>query len=302
MKVLVTGLPHFAPRIARFLSAETNGSARFVPIDTATRRGRLRFFLELPTADTVLRYWGTVSESRALELALRLGKHVVQFWAGTDVLWAQEAFGAGAVSQPFVHECIHLCESPWTRDELAELGVSADVVPLSPTEDAVPADAIRDPQTFRVLAYVGQDREEFYRLPDLVRLAGELPEVRFSVTGLAATDALLPSNLELLGWLDDPTPLYRACATLVRLPVHDGYSFSVREALTWGRHVVSSYPYPHCRHAPDYETLRSHVVALKTSFDRGELRANREGREFVLREFEPGTVARQLVRYLEPPR
>jgi hypothetical protein len=299
MKVLLTGLPYFAHRSARYLTEYSPASDRFIPVDLKTGRGQARFLLEVPSADAVFCHWGTLIRSRALELAFRLRKRVVQFWMGTDVLDALEVAESGAAYPPYIHDCVHVCEGPWTRDELATIGVRAEVAPLAPMTSIAPdASEISAPASFSVLGYVGRDREDFYGLPQYIRLAEDFADVPFTIAGIDSAPVALPPNLQLLGWTDEEFRLYRDCAAYVRIPEHDGYSYSVREALTWGRHVVTSYPYPHCLYASDYESLRAHVDTLKTRFDGGGLDPNLEGRDFVLREFDNGTVVRGLRRTL----
>lgn len=300
MNVVALGLPRFSTLAVQFLEARAGASSRFVAVDPATRGEKLRCLLRIARADTVLCFWGVVSRSdnraRLLQIALRLRKRVVQLWMGTDVL---EAARVQDVYPPFVERCIHLCEAEWTRDELRELGIEALVVPRFPF--AKPTPALEDttmPAGFRVLAYVAAGREDFYRLADLVRLAEECPTVPFSVSGIDRWEDPLPPNVRLLGWVADLDPFFARATVFVRIPRHDGFSYSVREALAWGRHVVASYPYRECRHAPDYASLRDHVTTLKQLFDAGELGTNRPGREYVLREFDADRVYAQLAPYL----
>jgi glycosyltransferase involved in cell wall biosynthesis len=299
VKAIMIGLPHFSRQAADFLREHGESSDRFVVIDTSTRRGKARYLFELPTADTVFTLWGTLNYSRVLELALQLHTRVVQFWVGSDVLAAIAASRAGAVSGQLVEDCIHLCESTWTRDELATVGVRAEIAPLPPFGATVPpSESILPPEQFSILGYVGKGSESFYRLPDFVRLAADFPDIPVRIAGIDSAGDTLPPNVELLGWTDDVSGLYDSCAVYVRIPEHDGYSFSVREALACGKHVVASYPYPHCREARTYEALRAEVAALKARFDRQELEPNWDGREFVLRKYEDARVARTLARVL----
>lgn len=299
MKVLLTGVPFFAQKTARFLSARGDSADRFTAVDTSTRSGQLRFLRELPAADAVFSHWGTLARARVLEVALGLRKHVVQYWIGTDVLIAQESVRTGTALRRYVERCRHVCEAPWTQDELAGVGVHADVVDVAPMGSIAPGrEAERDPADLSVLGYVGRGRENFYRLDDFVRLARDFPELDFRVAGTDGNGMNVPDNLELVGWNDDPAELYRDCSVFVRIPEHDGYSSSVREALAWGRHVIASYPYPHCRHAPDYASLRAGLESLQTQFEAGELRANRAGRDFVVDQFGDEKVARGLRRLL----
>lgn len=291
MNVLLIGLPHFTRRTARFLDEHSPRRDRFVAVDTSTPSGKARFLLELPRVDTVFSHWATLTRSRALELSLRLRKRVVQCWAGSDVLDAISARESGAASSALAHDCVHLCEAEWTREELKGAGVAAEVLPIAPMGSVAPAGAPVDPPaTFSVLAYVGEGREDFYGLPKLVRLAEDFPHVRVRIAGIGPGSKGLPPNVEPLGWVEDMSALYRECALFVRIPEHDGCSFAVREALAWGRHVIASYPYRHCLHATDYEALRGNVRELAARYDDGRLGSNVKGREFVLSEYADARV------------
>jgi hypothetical protein len=257
--------------------------------------------LEIGSADAVLVNWGTLIRSRAFDLAFRLRKRVVQYWVGTDVLDALEVVQRGMAHPPYLEHCVHICEAAWTQEELSRIGIRAEVMPVGGMSSIAPnATELSEPREFSILGYVGQERPDFYGLPSFIALAEAFPDVPFTLAGIASAPVPLPPNLQLLGWSDGEFRLYRDCAVFVRIPEHDGSSYSVREALTWERHVVASYPYPHCRHAPDYETLQAHVDDLRTQFASGRLAPNRDGREFVLREFDDRKVAEGLRRVLKP--
>jgi hypothetical protein len=299
VNVLVTGIPFFALKTARLLAAHANGSDRFRALDTSTRGGQARFLAALPAADAVFCHWGTLARARTLELALALHKRVVQYWLGTDVLFAADAARSGSALARYAGGCAHVCESSWTRDELAAIGVHAKVLPVAPMGSIAPEDeATREPGAFTVLGYVGRGREDFYRLDAFRHLARDFPELTFRIAGTDGAGRPAPSNVELLGWADDVSDLYRDCAVFVRIPEHDGYSSSVREALAWGRHVIASYPYRYCRHVTDYASLRAELHTLQRRFEAGRLRSNERGRNFVLREFDDDKVASGLRRLL----
>lgn len=295
MKLVLIGLPLYTRRIARLLSARGGRSSRFVSLDVTTPAGKARFLAEAPTADAVLTHWGTLRRSRALDLALRLGKHVVQCWAGSDVLDAARVSREGAAVSAYRDRCTHLCEAPWIKDELEQIGVRAEVAAIMPIDSVTPAAVVDEEMPFSVLSRVGAGSEHFYGLPHLIRLASDFPEVPVRVVGTSHAGCDVPANLDLVGWVDDMAPVYRSSGVFVRIPVHDGLSVAVREALAWGRHVVYRYRYPHCLQAGDYDSLRSHVKGLKDRFDAGALRPNVAGREFVLSEFADAKVFDELM-------
>lgn len=300
MRFALTGLTRFNQRTAAFLARHGSSDDSFIVFDRSTRLGKLRFLAELPRTVVIFAYWGTVNHSRALELANHLGKRVVQFWAGTDVLDAERAVKAGLLYRPLTDRCIHLCESEWTRDELAAFGIRAHVVPLAPLTSFPEASALTMPDTFSVLAYVGQAREDFYGLPKILQIARHFPTVPFRICGNdgSSLSHACPPNVTFLGWTEDIASLYDESAVFLRIPEHDGCSFSIREALAWGRYVIASYPYAHCLVAREDEVIASHLGSLKRAFDAGSLPPNRGGRDFVVTEYDEARVAEQLCPFL----
>ena len=117
----------------------------------------------------------------------------------------------------------------------------------------------------------------------------------FRVVGSSGVEGA-PKNIEFLGWVDSERleDLYREAAVYVRLPEHDGCSYSVREALSWARPVIASYPYPHAIHASNSDAASQHLRLLKERFDDGRFQPNLEGRDYVKTEYAPDRVARLL--------
>ena len=296
MKVVLTGLTHFNRRTAAFLARHGAPDDVFVVLDTTTRAGKLRFLAELARADVIFAYWGTLRHSRALDLALRMRKRVLLFWAGTDVFDALAAAEAGQVFEPLLDGCIHLCESEWLREELSTAGVSARVVPLAPLVGPPGPSAIELPRTFSVVAYAGTPREDFYRLPEVIRLARTFPDVPFTICGTDGSSVGVepPPNVAFVGWIDDVASLYREATVFLRIPEHDGCSFSVREALAWGRHVIASYPYAHCLVGAEHARLVEHLRGLERLHREGALEPNWAGRDYVLEEYDEARVYTRL--------
>ena len=62
----------------------------------------------------------------------------------------------GTAIRRYADRCRHICEGPWTRDELAEVGIQADFVAVRPMGSIAPEDeATHDPTELSVLGYVG---------------------------------------------------------------------------------------------------------------------------------------------------
>ena len=294
-KVVLNGQIHFTRLAAEFLSSHTRD--RFKPIDYRPfgRRNAAKYLVEIATARTVASFWGAVTVddpfSRAMVLARGLGKPLVFMWMGTDVLWARER----PHNEDLENGARHYCEAPWTRRELAEIGIEASLLPRPPMTRLPDITNVAPPETFSVLAYLGAGREPFYGYETIELLAREHQDVTFKIVGSSGVEGA-PGNLQFLGRIAEERlgRLYSECAVFIRLPEHDGFSYSVREALAWGRTVIASYPYPHALHAPDAGAASDHLRVLREAFERGRFAANAAGREYIEIEYAPARVAHLL--------
>lgn len=286
--ILMRGLPHFVGMLAPVLSGE---DLRFEPSRERRDFFTLRQFLR---AHAVYYISGSATRSRLASLALLLRKPVIMHWVGTDVLNALADHAADKLSPHLVRSCVHWTEVPWTAQELASVGIQAAVVPL--TSAVFPATLPPLPPEFRILTYFGA-RPQFYGFDHLCRLAEDFPDVPVHVVGdcgLRQQD--VPINMKLLGRLENMHEQYAQCSVYVRMTKHDGLSFMVLEALSYGRHVVWTYPFEGVLWANDYGTLRRHVERLLHVHEGGELRLNTTGQDFVRREYDPEKVAANLRR------
>ena len=180
-------------------------------------------------------------------LARILGKRTINHWVGTDVLMALEDRRMRKMARraaPFIS--LHLTVAPWLVEELATAGIRAGLIPLV---TPVRYELRRGPAPAGVLAYLPDDRADFYGGPIVYSAARQLPEIPFAV--LAGTQARQPAipNVRYAGWVDDVAPLYEQYPILLRVARHDGLPKMVLEALAFGNQVIFEYPLEGCRHA-----------------------------------------------------
>jgi hypothetical protein len=176
-----------------------------------------------------------------------MGKRTVNHWVGTDVLLALEderhrkmARGAARFIQH------HLAFAPWLAGELETLGISAGVAPFT---TPVRFEQRPAPGKPGVLAYLPDDRAEFYGAEIMRGVARQLPDVPFGIAaGTAERQPPIP-NVTYLGWIDDMRPFYERYPILLRVARHDGLPKMVLEALAYGNQVVFEYEVPGCHHA-----------------------------------------------------
>ncbi len=183
---------------------------------------------------------------RYLFTRLRGGKTVCH-WAGTDVLRILQRPFYRWWFQAVIRHCIdcHLVVSENLAEELATLGIQTQLIPL--VSNLMPGETVPLPDTFSILAYLPAGRGDFYGGPIVYTLAAQHPEWQVYIVGRDPTpEGKALSNVVELGPDADMCKVYPRITVLVRPTFHDGLPRMVLEALSWGRYVVFSRPFPHC--------------------------------------------------------
>ena len=154
-----------------------------------------------------------------------------------------------------------LCEADFTQNELRELGIEAEIVPIPPAKlyEVVPL-----PKEFTVACYQPQMNASFYRPNEMIEIAKKMPEVKFKFFGnpnKVGKDPALPQNIEFCGYVSDMENFIKDCSAIMRFPVHDGLPISVLEFILAGRYSVQSVPIQHTHYIPNFN-VDSAVEAL----------------------------------------
>jgi len=298
MKVLIIGLPYFAKKVANSLT-ESDNKNQYLFFNTYEGKfDKLRFLCNLLSADVVYSIGGAIAGSKAINLALYLRKRVVMHWTGTDVLNAVSDFRCGKVNKRFIAEISHFCEAPWFLNELEVIGIKANILRIIGFKMAT-EEFSEFPSKFSVFSYVGKGREKFYGIDEIIQLANDFPDVEVKLAGISRYATPIPKNLKLLGWVDDMNAQYKDCVLFLRLPKHDGLSYSVREALVNGRYVGYSYKMAHTLYTPSYSKLKEIVLELKKQHEQGFLKVNAAGSIYVKENYSEDVVNLTLSKKLE---
>ena len=222
-------------------------------------------------------------------LSRAMGKRTVNHWAGTDVLLAlqDERHRRMALrSARFIQR--HLSFAPWLSDELKTIGILAEVIPYT-TPVRYELRATRG--TPGVLAYLPDERAEFYGAEIVRAVAQQLPHLPFGiVAGTAGRQPALP-NVEYLGWTGDMRPLYERYPILLRVARHDGLPKMVLEALACGNQVIFEYDFPGCRRATNAAEALATVNAILAE----GCPINTAGSEIARERYGIDQLARQLL-------
>jgi len=284
MKVLLHGLKYFCKKLPEAFQSD-GCDIRFHPADSAG--SLLALMRDLRRADLLFVWGARISMGRVL-LAARVfsKKNVILYWCGSDVLLAQTEHAKGMVS-PWLANKTHWAGAPWLAQEICELGMPCEYVPITwvpKIEDVPPL-----PERFSVLVYMPRVRlGELYGLARILEVARSLPHISFELLGLIEGDIPdFPPNLKIFGRIQekDMAEFYRRATVYWRPVSHDGLSFMSLEALSYGRHVVWTYSFPHCLEAKNASQDKAAIEKLYECHQEKRLPLNRSGIEMVRRDF-----------------
>ncbi|HWQ52169.1 MAG TPA: hypothetical protein VN442_00700 [Bryobacteraceae bacterium] len=225
------------------------------------------------------------------------------YWIGTDVLNTTRDFAAGKLRRAFFDSSVadlHIADAPWLVDELAATGVRATFIHL-PGSSSCASEVVPLGPTFRVLTYIPESRYRFYGGETIFEAASRLPFIQFDVVAGQGcwTSAPLP-NLHFHGWQENMERFYRNACVVLRLVEHDSIGSTVQEGLSFARHVLYSYPFPHTTHIAfgDVERLVEALQKLFHLHQTGRLGPNVSGWAYATHEFDEARDARVLVSLL----
>ncbi|HEY0704016.1 MAG TPA: glycosyltransferase [Candidatus Acidoferrales bacterium] len=267
--------------------------------------GLAGFANDLRRSDLIYVWGGRVSLGKFLSAARLLNKKkLVMLWAGSDVFYAREQTAAGKMD-PWIREKIHWAVSPWIAEEVRALGLPCEHVQVSfahPVAKPAPL-----PGKFSVLVYIpGVTKGNLYGWDRVLEVAKRMRSIEFVVVGIEDDIfPVAPSNVKFHGRIADLTGFFQRASAVWRPVRHDGLSFMVLEALAHGRHVVYTYPFPACRHAPDNDSACAEIQRLAEAHAAGTLELNTEGMRLIASEYRPDKVRAEILgrwqRILEEP-
>lgn len=289
--VLVIGNVFFGRQMIQAIAARSN-SFRFIAIDTKKKLDVIRYLYHLPRADLVFSVSATLQGGRALKAAVLCQKPVLQEFIGCDTTQAVKDKAAGKVDWKLLRLSTFFAGAPWLSDELASANIKAEFA--SDFVRGIPDHPTPLPTRFSVLTYVGAYDEELYGMDWIVACAEALPEISFRVAGISASRFAVPENITFLGWTEKMESEIRNCTVFLRLTRHDGMGHTVLEALGLGRWVIRTNEMPGTFHVTNELTVIELLRDLADKFNRGELKENHEGHQYVQTHFNRDKVTEKL--------
>ena len=296
-RVLVHGLPYFGSGFARVMSGK-GWEFTFYPDRGIANLAGLAW--ALTQCDIAYQIGGRVTAGKFLCAAKLLNKkQIVMHWAGSDVL-DERAFVASGKDDPWVvQEIRHWAECDWMVNEVKELGLPCERVPLP--SSLIPQQASPLPDTFSVLVHMPSvELGYLYGLDRILQVARNLPQVPFQLVGLkAGRISNPPDNLQINGRVKELREFYQKTSVVWRPVRHDGLSFLVREALGHGRHVLYTYPLDGCVQVSGTNDAQKEILRLFVLHQQGRLELNTVGQRAVLRSYSCDYLKQDILRRLE---
>ena len=292
-RAVVVGLDYHARFLADVLNAASKGW--HLRAYGSSRTGTLRALLALRKADALICFGGPAPNAALSIVAKRFNVPVIVIWAGSDVIKARSnPFDLEMIKQ---ERMVHLAVAPWLVDELHDLGIEAQYVPVAGMNPGAPVKPL--PQSFRVLTYLPEPRRDFYGEALVYEVARTLPDIEFDVVGAGGRSPDAPQNVRFHGHVSDMQTRLDNCTVLLRQPEHDGMSVLVLEALSRARHVIWNYDIPHVRVASGPAETLAQLRDLIAAHAAGTLELNEGGREYVLSHFSRADVAAKMAQTLD---
>jgi hypothetical protein len=131
---------------------------------------------------------------------------------------------------------INLAEFKPTWEELKEVGINAQIIPMPPKSlyDPMPL-----PEKFSVGIYENGTGANVYNVPLMEDVARAMPDIKFYFFGDETKKGQTTDNTEHLGFIDmkEWMPKLSCC---VRVTVHDGLPLGPVEFMMAGRQVVTN--------------------------------------------------------------
>ena len=239
MKIGFNGLPLFTHELTQALS-EVDAENKYVFYNTyEDLLAKVKLKLRASSLDGFVSFKGVSEPSKSLDLVLSKKIPLIMFWHGTEVSIALERFRNGSIEWKFIKYAKHYSDAPWLIEELKTLGINAELLRFKHLKGGFIREHF-DYESFKVLSYVGDERESFYGFEHVLKLAQEFPDVEFTIVGTKREFDILPSNVISLGWVEKSkmNNLMQSHAVLLRLTEHDGNAQMVIEALANGMEVI----------------------------------------------------------------
>ena len=235
-------------------------------------------------------------------VALNSNARVFYYWTGSDVMKATEDYHGSTsfLSRWFFarsKKVLHIAAAPRLADELKLIGLPAKNV-LFPSHTLSPSRPPPFLDKFAILSYIPDKRYQFYGGEEIYQAAKALPKITFHIVAGEGSWVKVPlPNLLFHGWQPDMVPYYELSTVVVRLVLHDALGGTVREGLSFARHIIYSYSLPFSQKVSwgDTDGLITSLESLYEQKCAGTLCLNSVGRDYANEYFDEEKLTHNLI-------
>ena len=163
----------------------------------------------------------------------------IAMWIGTDILQHRDIARQG-IPDPFETAELHIADAPNLVEEAKELtGLDVGFYRSIPPQTYAPSPITR---WDRILAYVPQGREDFFRWDIIRSVAQDYAGISFAVVGRTEPLAETSENVRIMPEVSgmEKRRLFTECFAYLRPCVHDGIGLTLIVMAQLGRYVFHS--------------------------------------------------------------
>src|SRR3990167_10567182 len=163
----------------------------------------------------------------------------IAMWIGTDILQHRDIAQQG-IPDPFETAELHIADAPNLVEEAKELtGLDVGFYRSIPPQTYAPSPITR---WDRILAYVPQGREDFFRWDIIKEVARDYPALEFVIIGRNDPLAGASENVRVVPEISGEAKreLFLSTFALLRPCAHDGIGLTLIEMAQLGRYVFHS--------------------------------------------------------------
>lgn len=243
-------------------------------------------------ADIVYFGYGCTYMNGYLKIAKILHKKIICHWIGTDVVQARKNLSMVLKIQKYIS--LNLTCSPFLQRELAEIGITAEEVPILPANMETEFSSI--PTVHKIMAYLPEGKEEFYGIKYIKKAAETFSNIEFNIVG-NSKDSLGMPNVHFLGKIDKKAmnELYNDSTILIRLPKHDGLSLMLLEALIKGKEVIYCYDFPFTKKVANLDE----IIEVLGEIVKDIPKLNIDGHNYIIEHYKLEECKNKISDYIE---
>lgn len=204
--------------------------------------------------DILYCFWAETRPYRLLAYRLA-GVKIINHYIGSDLYTILQCPIRKHTPKLIANLSETLCVSELLQSELAEKKVRAKILPF--TNLQLKDTHLIHPGKKTALVFLPENRKEFFKYADIVKLAEAFPNTEFTLFPFKKTNEVMPKNIKTVSYVqrDEMLAFYQRFRVFIRIPKHDGLPNTLLEAMLAGKWTIWSFNFPHTGKADNFNAL-----------------------------------------------